>query len=455
MNDLVLVIFGITGDLAVKKLIPALFSLFKNGMLPGKVKIIGLANRHRTRGEMKQIFKKSIISKYGLLKTGVLEKYWSKVSFIFGDFGKPDVYERLRHLIKPKSKSQVIFYLATLPHLHPGIFKSLDKIGLSKNDSVRSKLLVEKPIGLDHPSAKKLNEFLAKYFHEDQIFRIDHYLTKETVQNLLTFRFHNPIVRSMMTDSGIDHVQITASESFGAEMRKTYYDTVGALKDVGQNHVLQMLAIALMDRPAEFNRAGILAERIRTFNSLIAYPESLVLGQYEGYGDNQTNTFFAFKTELNSGPMAGIPIYIRGGKKLSKTIAEISLVFKNDIGAVPNVLIYRIQPNEGIVLEMAMKKPGFEMERHQKTMQFCYSSSDEKLVDAYERLIIDAIKGDQTFFNGAQEVESQWKFIDSLQSENLTPVKYKPGSWGPQEAMDLIEKDGRNWLEPSEDVCRI
>jgi glucose-6-phosphate 1-dehydrogenase len=272
---------------------------------------------------------------------------------------------------------------------------------------------------------------------------------------LLTFRSHNLAVEAMMNSGGIDHVQITAAEDFGVEMRKNYYDAVGALKDVGQNHVLQLLAFSLMDKPAEFGQEEILEVRKRTFNTLKPIPESLVLGQYEGYGGGNTNTFFAFKTELSAGPMAGVPIYIRGGKKLPKTVAEVSIVFKNAAENAPNVLIFRIQPNEGIVFAVTMKKPGFGMVNHQTMMQYCYRSTNEKLVEAHERLIVDAIRGERTFFNGAEEIESQWKFIDGLRSEKITPIKYKEGSWGPKEAMEMIEKDGRSWLLPSDDICRI
>lgn len=437
----------------MKKLIPALLVLYEDGMLPTKVKIIGLANRFRSQEEMRQIFDDAIIGKYGMAKAGIMEKFWRQCQFWFGDFGKKEVYQNLRKQVG--NEGEVIIYLATFPELYESIFEGLHEVGLSKSGHQHLKVMVEKPIGFDHQSAKKINELLAKHFYEHQIFRIDHYLAKETVQNLLTFRSHNRAVELMMNSEGIDHVQITVAETFGIDGRKNYYDAVGALRDVGQNHVLQLLAFSLMDKPAGFSHEEILEVRKRTFKTLKPMPESLVLGQYEGYGGGKTNTFFAFKTELLTGPMAGVPIYIRGGKKLAKTVTEVSVVFKNTGESMPNVLIFRIQPNEGVVFAVTMKKPGYEMTDLQTMMQYCYKSTDERLMEAHERLIVDAIGGNQTFFNGAEEIESQWKFIDSLMSEKKTPIEYKEGSWGPKEAEEMIEIDGRSWLLPSEDICRI
>ena len=453
MKELTIVIFGVTGDLAAKKLIPALLSLHDNGLLPEKVKIIGLANRERSIAGMKSFFTESITTKYGSSKTEALKKFWQRVNFVYGDFGKEEIYQKLKKELG--KKGEVIIYLATFPELYERIFVGLKGIGLSKHVHDHLKVLIEKPIGFDQVSAKKINGLLADHFLEQQIFRIDHYLAKETVQNLLTFRSYNPVVEMMLERGGIDHVQITAAESFGVESRKNYYEALGALKDVGQNHILQMLALSLMDKPAEFSHREILEARKRTFKTLKPMPESLVLGQYEGYGGGKTDTFFAFKTELGEGAMAGVPIYVRGGKKLPKTVAEISIVFKKEVGTLPNVLIFRIQPNEGIVLAMTMKKPGYELINQQTLMQYCYRSTNENLIEAHERLMVDAIKGEQTFFNGAEEIESQWKFIDSLEPGKATPIKYPEGSWGPKEAMELIEKDGRSWLLPSEDICRI
>jgi glucose-6-phosphate 1-dehydrogenase len=333
--------------------------------------------------------------------------------------------------------------------------------------------MIEKPIGKDLHSAKELNHLLLNYFTEDQIFRLDHYLGKETLQNILAFRFGNEIFEPLINNEHVDHIQITAAEDFGIGDRGGYYDNVGALVDVGQNHQLQMLAFALMDAPSEFSNKAITEERVKILQNLIPHPQKLVLGQYNGYHseknvaeNSKTDTFYALKTEVNTKGLKGIPIYIRAGKKLKKTVTEISVVFKTPHnrlfkneknGMQPNVLVYRIQPNEGIVLKVLVKKPGFGISLEPEYMQYCYKLDPHShyIPDDHERLISDAIRGDQTFFNDAEEVEAQWQFIEHLVNNKPEPVIYQEGTWGPKAAMELIEEDGRQWLEPSEDFCKI
>jgi len=451
MEKLNIVIFGVTGNLAEIKLIPALFELWKNKQIPENTSIFGLSHRNRTQEELWELMKRSLKNKDEKL----VKIFWERFKFLSGDLSNNLVYEELKIELL-KNKGNTIFYLATHPDLYEAIFEGLEGTKLNANSNGFIKVMIEKPIGNNLESAKKLNKLFGKYFKEEQIFRIDHYLAKETIQNILAFRFHNQIFETVWDKSNIDHIQITAAEDFGAELRNAYYDSVGALKDIGQNHVLQMLAFVVMERPLNFNNEGITAKRMEVFRNLVAVPQSLVLGQYENYSKSEikTNTFFAFKTELKSGKFAGVPIYIRGGKKLAKTVAEISVVFKAEKGQLANILIFRIQPYEGIILEMAVKKPGQEMKCEKGTMQFCYHQLG-KLNDAYERLLIDAINGEQTFFNDAVEVEAQWKFIDDLKSDDHKVNNYAPGTWGPEAANELIKKDGREWLKPSEDLCRI
>lgn len=331
--------------------------------------------------------------------------------------------------------------------------------------------MIEKPIGHDEDSARELNTLLTSHFREDQLFRLDHYLGKETLQNILTFRFGNGVLEPLMKAEYIDHIQVTAAEDFGIGERGSYYDQTGALKDVGQNHLLQMIALATMDAPASYSTQDIMDKRIEAIESLIPDPGSLRLGQYEGYLNEKDisplsvkDTYFAFKTTLNRTRFAGVPIYVRGGKMLSRTATEISIVFKNSServlshlpgGQNPNVLIYRIQPNEGIVLKMLTKVPGHDLQLDESYMQYCYPKTHD-LPDAYERLIMDAIRGDQTFFNDSREVEAQWRFTDTLYTAvSGTPEVYQPGSWGPDGADEMIKSDGREWLEPSIAFCNF
>lgn len=456
MNKLGIVIFGITSNLAQLKLIPALFELWKENKIDQNLTIFGLSFRERSTEEMKKMFKDSLDSKKTVYDMEIFEKFWKNFVFLSGDLGQEKIYEEINKEMLTEKISNVIFYLAVHPNLYSGIFENLKAKGMNVSNKGMVKVMIEKPMGSDYKSAKELNDLVGKYFSEEQIFRIDHYLAKETIQNILAFRFENEIFKPIWNHKMIDHIQITAAEDFGVEMRNAYYDSVGALRDVGQNHILQMMALILMKEPKIMNNKEVTAERMAVFDNLIPYQKSLILGQYKNYSQEKlsTNTFFAFKTELNSDDFKGVPIYVRAGKRLKKTVTEISVIFKNKNGNIPNVLIFRIQPNEGIVLEMAVKKPGLEMKCEKGRMQFCYHQLG-KLSEAYEKLLMDAINGEQMFFTDAVEVESQWKFIDALKADKAKLHIYNHGEWGPKEADELIKKDGREWLEASDGLCQI
>lgn len=456
MNKLGIVIFGITSNLAQLKLIPALFELWKENRIDQNLTILALSFRERSTEEMKKMFKDSLDNKKIIYDTKTFESFWKNFVFLSGDLGQEKIYEEIGKELFVRKINNVIFYLAVHPNLYSGIFENLKTKGMNRSAQGTVKVMIEKPMGSDYKSAKELNILIEKYFLEEQIFRIDHYLAKETIQNILAFRFENEVFKPVWNNKMIDHIQITAAEDFGVEMRNAYYDSVGALRDVGQNHILQMIALILMKEPKIMNNKEVTAERMAVFDNLIPYQKSLVLGQYKNYSRENllTNTFFAFKTELNSEDFKGVPIYVRAGKKLKKTVTEISIIFKNKDGNNPNVLIFRIQPNEGIVLEMAVKKPGLEMKCEKGRMQFCYHQLG-KLSEAYEKLLMDAINGEQMFFNDAVEVESQWKFIDALEADKTKLYIYDHGEWGPKEADDLIKNDGREWLESSDGLCQI
>lgn len=485
MDSFNLIIFGITGNLAQIKLIPALYDIAEKGLLPKNSTIIGIARGKKDKQEFKDYFEHvlNLENRHHkhTIKKEVLTQLFNQIHYLDGNLDNPDFYKKLKSYLDDHNSSlNKIYYLATYPNLYGEIFKNLQKSGLSKQSERSSstnkgwvRLMIEKPIGNDEKSAAELNKLLLDYFGEDQIFRLDHYLGKETLQNILTFRFSNEIFEPMISNQYVDHIQITAAENFGIGARGGYYDTVGALKDVGQNHLLQMLAFATMDAPSEFSTLAITKQRTKILENLKAYPQKLVLGQYQGYTkeDNvnklsKADTFFAFKTEIDNDRLKGVPIYIRGGKKLTKTVTEISIIFKTpqnrllksmDWGDKPNVLIYRIQPNEGIVLKVLVKKPGHKVELTPEYMQYCYHQTPDNhaFPDPYERLIFDAIKGDQTFFNDAREVETEWNFIDKLTKNLPKTLPYKQGTWGPKEASQLIEADGRSWLEPSMEFCAI
>ena len=481
MDPFALIIFGVTGNLSQKKLIPSLYALEADGLLHEETKIIGVARRPMSDEDLVSFMLKSLtdhgLSHNIVIKPEVFYSLSKKLHYIQSDFEKPNdqiksfgEIKRFLDKINLKVKNH-LFYFATYPDLYPSILKSIKSSELDINKMGWVRLMIEKPIGHDLQSAVKLNKLFKKYFKENQIFRLDHYLGKETIQNILVFRFGNGILSPVMNKDFVDHIQITATEDFGIGSRGGYYDTVGALRDVGQNHLLQMLVVATMEAPSEFNNLQVTQKRIDILESLVANPKKIVFGQYNGYlfeenvsKDSTTDTFFAFKTEIDNDKWKGVPIYIRGGKKMTRSTAEISIVFKTvnnplfgpeELSSKPNVLTYRIQPNEGIGLELLTKRPDHKFILERNYMQFCYNQKEVPLSDAYEKLLYDAIAGDGTFFNDSPEVESSWKFIDSLVPKPRIPFVYEPGSWGPKEADDLIEADGRKWIEPSEALCLV
>lgn len=477
MKSLSLTIFGITSNLAQIKLIPALYDMAEKDLLPKNLSIVGNARSPMTKEEFQSYLKKVLLSPnihhIHVIKDEVIATLLSKFHYIDGNLDDPTFYPKLNDFLKSLDSADKIFYLATYPDLYHHIFENLQRVGLNKQDKGYVRLMIEKPIGNDLKSAQDLNNLLLTYFEEDQIYRLDHYLGKETLQNILTFRFSNGVFEPLINSDYIDHIQITASEDFGIGNRGGYFDMVGSLKDVGQNHQLQMLSFATMDAPSEFTNEAVTKERIKILQNLKPIPGKVVFGQYEGYKQEKNvdpnsniDTFYAFKTFINNKRFKDVPVYIRAGKKMAQTATEISIIFKNpknrllknmEFAGQPNALIYRIQPNEGIVLKILTKVPGHEVKLQPEYMQYCYKSTpgSHYIPDPYEKLIIDTIMGDQTFFNDAKEVEAQWAFIDPLVSSRGKPSTYKAGSWGPKEADELIEEDGKAWLEPSMDFCRI
>jgi len=454
MDSFTLVIFGITSNLAQIKLIPTLYDLVAGGAIESDFSVIGVGRTPMDQEQFNSYISKTLRTPNRHHTHAIDEQIestlLSKLHYLPADLTDPSSYKELNHQIENIGHKNLMIYLATFPSLYSTIFNKLHSAGLtiSTKDSW-TRVMIEKPIGSDRSSAKEVNDLITKYFKEDQIFRLDHYLGKETLQNILTFRFGNGILEPLMTSEHIDHIEVTAAEDFGIGSRGSYYDQNGAIKDVGQNHLLQMIALATMDKPAEMTSDEITRERVKVLQNLVCDPESLVTGQYEGYlsekdvAPNSTiETYFSFKTSLNTARFRGVPIYVRGGKYLARTATEVAIIFKDS----PNVLIYRIQPNEGIVLKIMTKKPGHTLELEESYMQFCYPH-DIDLPDAYEKLIIDALRGDQTYFNDANEIDAQWALVDPLitAKHGMTPTIYAKGSWGPQ--------DDHAWLEPSTVFC--
>lgn len=469
-----LVIFGATGNLAQLKLIPALYDLVEADLLPDNISIIGIGRKELSHQEFrdysKQVLHQPNRHHQHPIKKEVADNLLSKMLYVSGDIAKQEIYAKLNQLIKSnKSCSNRMFYLATYPELYETVFNHLQASGLNDQECGYARVIIEKPIGNDLASAKQLNTLLSKYYSEEQIFRLDHYLGRETLQNILSFRFANSLFETMINKEHIDHIQVTAAEDFTIGQRGGYYDSVGALKDVGQNHILQMIALATMEAPRSFTNRDVTAARTKLLESLRPDLNSVIFGQYQGYlaepsvaADSISDTFFSFKTYIDNDRFKGVPIYVRAGKAMTRTVTEIAIVFKDDHANLfaqqqtetgNNVLIYRVQPNEGIVLKFLSKRPGTDFKLQHEHLQYCYKHTAESLPDPYLRLLFDALRGDQTFFVDAPEVEAQWRFIDPLFGRKQQLHDYPQGSWGPAAANQAIEADGRKWLEPSTSFC--
>lgn len=467
-SPFVLVIFGATGNLAQTKLIPGLLSLFNQKHLPEDFFIIGFSRRDW----VDETFVDSFTDLKG--KEG-WEKFSKHLHYQSGTFESKDGYSELNEKIKAfdsKLGSFVtrFFYLATPPKHYSEILDQLvaTKLSIGNEESSKwARIIIEKPFGKDLETAKELDQKLENYFDEKQIFRVDHYLGKETVQNMLAFRFANGIFEPVWNKNYIDHVQITWAEKEGIENRGNFFDGIGMLRDVVQNHIMQLISAVAMEQPKSFTKDDVRNERAKVVSAVSLTSDSpIVRGQYEGYLDeaevlenSQTDTFTALKLHVNTPRFEGVPFYLRAGKKMEKDVITVSVVFiqtchilfkEYGCPEIGNVLTFRIQPDEGISLRVIAKKPGHKLSLGTVDMKFNYTDDfGTSGLDAYEKILLDIFAGDQILFSRSDEIENSWSLLDEIlkkwQGEKNIPV-YAGGGWGPNEANELIEKDGKKWL---------
>lgn len=481
----VFVIFGATGDLSTKKIFPSFYKLYKNGLLPQTFKIIAAARTGHTNKSFIKTLEKII--KIDDRKSW--QKFGSLIEYIpldiTADKNLSDLTTALETFEKEsKVCTKRVFYIAISPAIYEAAITNLGKTKLNlgcQTHGSKARIVMEKPFGHDLKSAQKINATLSKYFDGDQIYRIDHFLGKETVQNILAFRFGNELFEPIWNNHFIDHVQINLIEHIGVEKRGDYYDKTGALRDMVQNHMLQLLSIVTMDMPEKFETQSIQAKKLAIINHIKKQTpdeitKSTVRGQYNGYAkeekvnpNSQTETFALVKLHIDTIRWQGIPIYIRTGKKLTGKVTSIIFQFKEKGHKIfedfweqplPNHITLQIQPNEGIGIRLVAKKPGLATTLEPVDMEFCYKTSfDVPQPDAYERLLLDIILGDQSLFLSQEIVEESWKVIDPIeevwQAGHPKLAIYEPGSWGPKEANDLVEKDGRKFLAPLLTICKI
>ncbi len=494
-----LVIFGASGDLTHRKLIPALFSLFRRNLLPPEFFILGCARTQMTDEEFQQKVRDAIASRFEDVSTEDLDTFARRCAYYSGDYTATETYtalsERLKQLDQEHSiGGNRIFYLATPPTLYSIVANHLSSAGLtSEPESGHSyvHLVVEKPYGRDLESAIALDRDLLNSLSERQIYRIDHYLGKETVQNILMFRFANAVFEPIWNRRYVDHVQITVAESLGVEHRAGYFEQAGLLRDMFQNHMLQMLTLVAMEAPISFNADRVRDERVKLMRSIKPFPlddlnDCIIRGQYAsgsidgaevpGYrqepgvaADSPVETFIAAKVFIDNWRWQGVPFYMRAGKRLGRKISEIAIVFKrvpysmfaplSQDELTPNVLVMNVQPEEGIALTIQAKHPGAKLCMNSLTMDFRYETVfGVELPDAYERLLLDCMLGDQTLFWRSDGIEASWSLVTPIlekwAAEGCPLTFYESGSWGPREADNLLERDGRQWRELDANAAR-
>ncbi|GBE16866.1 glucose-6-phosphate 1-dehydrogenase [bacterium BMS3Abin15] len=458
----IFVILGVTGDLSQREIIPALFDLFTDGYLPDKFKIVGFSRRNMKEEEFEQ-FIKNIISKSRKHSSHKAKKFLDRTSYQQGFFNDIKTYRKISDQLRTIDDgfgqcSNKLFYLAVPPIFYDVIFQNLHDSMLAKpcsDEAGWTRVLVEKPFGKDVKTAQKLDKKLGKLFKEEQIFRIDHYLAKETVQNILSFRFSNLIFEPIWNSKYIEKVEIKFLEDFDIRKRGDFYDNVGALRDVGQNHMLQMLALIAMGNPWEMKADLIRKKRDEIIKSIEpikkeALKERVVRGQYVGYKNSKgvhknskTETYFKMKVYIGHRRWKGVPFYLESGKALNETKTEINIYFKKIIPCFcaashkehehRNLISFKIKPAEGIKIRFWAKNPGLNTDIEHKDFSFNYEEGTITEHDAYKKILLDCMKGDQTLFTDTKEVGAAWKFITPIINNwnHLKLYEYKKGSKGP------------------------
>jgi glucose-6-phosphate 1-dehydrogenase len=482
-----LVIFGATGDLARRKLLPALYNLAHDGSLPERFNLIGVSRSEKSDDDFRAEMR-TAIEQFSRTRPSheVLDALLENVRYVSGTFDDPAVYEALRKQIDEfDARADIVFnrvfYLSTAPEFFPVIVEALGEAKLNRHKEAEVRVVIEKPFGYDLESARKLNRRVLRVFRERQVFRIDHYLGKETVQNVLAFRFANSMFEPVWNRNYIDYVQITAAEDLGIGTRASYYDKAGALRDLVQNHMLQLLALLAMEPPTAFNADQVRNEKVKVMHAirpptLEEVPHMAVRAQYgpgaiagepvKGYleedgvpPDSFTETYAALRLTVNNWRWAGVPIYLRTGKRLPRKLTEIAVTLKpvphlafqegGSLGVQPNELILTVQPDEGVSLTLGAKIPGARMRIRPVNMEFRYGTAFlSQSPEAYERLILDAMRGEALLFTRDDEVDALWSIIDPIlagwKAAGGPIPQYPAGSQGPEEAEALLEP-GHHW----------
>lgn len=465
-----LVIFGATGDLARRKILPALFRRFVAGQVPSGSRIIGASRQELSDAEFATLVTDAIkeFVPDGVYEQHHLDAFCDMTTFQSTDLRSDRGWDALGQTLSKDPQEVRTFYLSISPSLIESCTQKLKSFDLI---TPQTRVVVEKPLGTDLGSAKMLNETLQSVFQETQIFRIDHYLGKETVQNLMALRFANVLLEPLWNNNYVDHVQITVAETGDVDGRGEYYDSVGAMRDMVQNHLMQLLCLIAMEPPAHFDADDIRNEKLKVIRSLLPVDiKDTVRGQYKGENGSylehvnnpasKTDSFVAIKAQISNWRWAGVPFYLRTGKAMATKASEIVVEFKPlphtifpDLGAnYQNKLVIRLQPQEGVTLHIGVKEPGpggMRLVNAPLDMTFAQLTGQVESIDAYERLIMDTCRGDQTLFMRGDELEAAWAWVDEIiaswENSKQAPLEYRVGSSGPEEAIELMARDGRRW----------
>ncbi len=477
-----IVIFGASGDLTERKLIPSLFNLCRKDRLPEKVRIVGYGNTDFTDEQFREHLKEGVKQ---FASFDYTEEQWndfaSRLVYLQGRYTDLADFKKLRDFLKnwEVSSGNRIYYMATPPEVFPNI---IDLLGLTDQlgeENGWRRVVIEKPFGTDLASAHSLNEQIHKALNERQIYRIDHYLGKETVQNILMLRFANTIFEPLWNRNFIDHVEVTVAEQVGVGHRARFYDHVGVLRDMFQNHLLQLTALVAMEPPASFDATALRNEKVKVLSAIHPMKEedvarNTVRAQYNGYREEKgvdpkstTATYAAVRLQVDNWRWQGVPFYLRSGKCLKEKLSQITIEFKepphmlfpnsNGNHLTPNMLVLYLQPDEGMHLRFEAKVPDTVAEMRSVDMEFHYAEAFGKtaIPEAYERLLLDILNGDASLFTRADEVETAWGIIDPIlhawETQKQPLAFYEPGTWGPKEADELLAREGRKWSTKVED----